>query len=70
MQKCMIDVLNTNFFIAKKKNMQLKLNGFDGMPIKLIGDKDRIIQVTNNLVNNAIEFAKKSTEAEITARYD
>ena len=66
----MIDVLNTNYYIAKKKSIYLKLNRLENMPIKLIGDNNRITQVTNNLVNNAIEFAKLKSVAEITASYD
>ena len=40
------------------------------MPTQLIGDKNRITQVTNNLVSNAIQFAIKDTASEITAKYD
>ena len=28
-QKCMIDILTTNFFYAKKRNVKIKLNSFD-----------------------------------------
>ena len=40
------------------------------MPIKVIGDKSRFTQITNNLVRNAIDIANKDTITEITAKYD
>ena len=43
LQKCMIEVLNTNFFNAKKGGVKLKLNGFVNVPAKLNGDRGRII---------------------------
>ena len=42
-QKCMIEVLNTNYFNAKKGGVVLKLNALENMPAKLIGDKERIV---------------------------
>ena len=63
----MIDVLNTNYYIAKMKGIKLRLNSLDNVPTQLFGDLNRITQVTNNLVSNAINFGLKDSFAEITA---
>jgi nitrogen-specific signal transduction histidine kinase len=53
----------TNYFFAKKRNVKIKLNHFDSMPSKLFGDKMRIIQVSNNLVGNAVAYATNDKKA-------
>jgi hypothetical protein len=39
----MLEILMTNYFFAKKRSVKIKLNHFDSMPNRLLGDKMRII---------------------------
>ena len=41
-EKCMVDVLKTNYYFANQKGTKLKLKGLENMPTHLIGDKNRI----------------------------
>ena len=66
----MIDILTTNFFHAKRRNVKIKLNSFDAMPNRLVGDKMRIIQVSNNLVSNAVAYAIKDKTVTINCTYE
>jgi signal transduction histidine kinase len=52
----MTDVINTNFYHAKRRSVKLVLNELVNIPFSIIGDQQRITQVCNNLVNNAIKF--------------
>ena len=66
----MIDILTTNFYHAKRRNVKIKLNSFDAMPNRLVGDKMRIIQVSNNLVSNAVAYAIKDKNVTINCTYE
>ena len=66
----MFEILTTNYFFAQKRNVKIKLNSFDLMPNRLIGDKMRIIQISNNLVSNAVTYAIKDKNVTISCNYD
>ena len=63
------DVLNTNFYNAKARGVKLFFEETENIPFTLIGDKVRMTQVCNNLVSNAVKFAKLNTDAYIKASY-
>jgi len=44
---------------AEEKQLAIKVDITNGVPVSLIGDAERILQVLSNLVKNAIKFTEK-----------
>jgi two-component system, OmpR family, phosphate regulon sensor histidine kinase PhoR len=59
------DVLDASELIAQAKNINLRLNRDYLYPITVVGDKYRIRQVLNNLVNNSIKYGVQNGSTEI-----
>lgn len=53
--------LDLNRVLAQKKNISIQLNTIDSAP-ELIFDPDKIDQVLNNLISNAIKFSLPNTK--------
>lgn len=57
------DVLNNVYqtfrFRAQEKNLELVLQSEDTLPVYLVGDPTRIMQILLNLVSNAIKFTQQ-----------
>ena len=53
--------LNLNRFLAQKKNISIQLNTIESAP-EIIIDPDKIEQVLNNLISNAIKFSSSNTK--------
>jgi signal transduction histidine kinase len=48
---------------AEEHEIALKLT--EKLPVKVLGDSDRLVQVMVNLLSNAIKFSKNGTEVEV-----
>ncbi|MDR2222288.1 MAG: sensor histidine kinase [Flavobacteriaceae bacterium] len=51
---------------AKKKGISLMFDMKYDMPIYVVGDKDRIMQVVTNLVDNSIKYGKEKGTTEVS----
>lgn len=52
-------IKNSMINLAKIKDINFEINIDDEIPEVLIGDSTRLLQILNNLVNNAIKFTQK-----------
>ncbi|NTV29214.1 MAG: PAS domain S-box protein [Candidatus Omnitrophica bacterium] len=52
------DVTESHGLLAKNKGLDLALECAPGLPL-LLADRDRLTQVLNNLINNALKFTKQ-----------
>lgn len=59
------DVCESVSLLAQKKNIHLKINTPKIGLYPIIGDRDQIVQVIQNLVDNALKYAPKDTTIEI-----
>ena len=57
-RKLLEEVVNAHILFSIEKGLELKLEVLENIPEMLIGDPDRLKQVLNNLINNAIKFTK------------
>lgn len=61
------NAVSTNIELAKKSGVNIEFdNNVD--KLKVNADKNRLIQVTNNLISNAIKFSKKHSDIKISTR--
>ena len=63
----LIECHAANELLARAKSIELKLSAEGGLP-EVVMDPNRISQVINNLVTNAIKFSQPQTTIEIKAR--
>ena len=64
--KLVQQVVNTNEVLAKNKNIKLELNLLDHPVIN--GDNDKLTEVADNLINNAIKYSPPGKRISITIR--
>ncbi len=53
------DVLTYSEYNAKQKNLELKYEIDEKLPVELKGDERRLMQIFNNLLSNAIKYTKE-----------
>jgi signal transduction histidine kinase len=58
------EVVENNQFLAKNKNIEIKLNFPENLPA-VLADKKKIMIVIDNLLSNAIKYMKESGSVEI-----
>ncbi|MDP3461267.1 MAG: PAS domain-containing sensor histidine kinase [Bacteroidales bacterium] len=66
LDKFLASVVHFNAILASKKEIQIKLKVSQGLPFIDL-DKDRITQVLNNLITNAVKFSSRGTEIIVNA---
>lgn len=68
LQELLNEVIDLLSGRAKDRNMSLVLELISPLPL-IIGDKDELVQVFRNLVDNALNYGTLGTEVAITAEY-
>ena len=61
-------VIKTYEKIISKNNISIKFNKIDNF--KIIGDRDKLIEIFTNLIDNSIKYSDKNKEITITAKKD
>ena len=61
-------VIKTYEKIISKNNISIKFNKTDNF--KIIGDRDKLIEIFTNLIDNSIKYSDKNKEIIITAKKD
>ena len=61
-------VIKTYEKIIRKNNISIKFNKIDNF--KIIGDRDKLIEIFTNLIDNSIKYSDKNKEVTITAKKD
>ena len=69
-QTTFLQVLEINSLMAKQLSVKQKLNLPFNIPTFVIADKTRICQVSNNLIQNALQYAATNSLIEINVRVD
>ena len=64
------DVVEGLSLIAMKKGVQLKVDSPKPGLYPIIGDRDQILQVAQNLVDNALKYAPRGSDVTIDVRFD
>ena len=59
-------IIKTYDKIISKNNIKLKFNKIDNF--KIIGDRDKLIEIFTNLIDNSIKYSDKNKEITITAK--
>jgi two-component system phosphate regulon sensor histidine kinase PhoR len=59
-------IIKTYCKIISKNNIKLKFNKIDNF--KIIGDRDKLIEIFTNLIDNSIKYSDKNKEITITAK--
>ena len=61
-------IIKTYEKIISKNNISIKFNKTDNL--KIIGDRDKLIEIFTNLIDNSIKYSDKNKEVTITAKKD
>ena len=61
-------LLKTYEKIISKNNISIKFNKTENF--KIIGDRDKLIEIFTNLIDNSIKYSDKNKEITITAKKD
>ncbi len=69
LRQAMEESLDAYGAVAQKKGLELSCAIDRHMPRRLRGDRDRVMQVVNNLISNAIKFSDKG-EIRVQASFD
>ncbi|WP_088189600.1 PAS domain S-box protein [Desulfosporosinus sp. FKA] len=56
LQELLNSIIKSHLPMARKKNLKLDYRCFSSLPPNLYGDPNRLMQVLNNLLNNALKF--------------
>ena len=64
------DVVDGLTLMAQQKNVRLTVNGPKPGLYPIIGDRDQILQVVQNLADNALKYAPAGSEVAIDIAYD
>jgi len=64
--KLIINNVSLNRIIAEKKNIQISLQIYEALP-EIMVDPDKIDQVLNNLISNAIKYSNPKTSITVSA---
>jgi two-component system phosphate regulon sensor histidine kinase PhoR len=59
-----LDIIDAFQPLARERSIALKLKAEPGLPV-VIGERDELVQVLQNLVDNAVKYAHAGTEVEI-----
>ena len=63
--KLIEDVFEAHEMISKERGISLKLNYASGTPVMVFADKQRILDVLNNLIVNSIKYGKENGSTQV-----
>ncbi len=68
LRRATMDVLDALSIITREKGVQVVLTGDEDAPVR--GDRDEIVQVVQNLIDNAVKYSSRGDVVEVEVRGD